>query len=134
MNIWNWIWQNKEWLFSGLGAILLTNIGSFIWGKKTGITIAGNKFINNYNYYNEKTKIDYTAGVQLSTGASGIEYIMAYDCLLTITAENCDLLIDDNLIKTLKNETFSYFLHKDEKFKINYIKTPPILIIYPTKN
>ena len=50
MNIWNWIWQNKEWLFSGLGVILLTNIGSFIWGKKTGITIAGNKFINNYNY------------------------------------------------------------------------------------
>lgn len=92
MNIWNWIWQNKEWLFSGLGVILLTNIGSFIWGKKTGITIAGNKFINNYNYYNEKTKIDYTAGVQLATGASGIEWYCCR-CFNTHSSKPIYLLI-----------------------------------------
>jgi|GEM_PF-3935730 len=130
-NILLWIIENKEWLFSGIGIFVL-NIFSFFWGKKVGINITGNKIINNYNLYDNK-EIAYDSGVQLSCGASGVEYIVPHDSLLVLKATNCDLYVENILIKTLKDETYSYLLSRNQKVKLIYSNKQPQITIYPTK-
>lgn len=127
-----WINENKEWLFSGIGVLIISNILSFFFGKKVGINITGNKIINNYNLtQNDKIALD--CPIEISTGISGIEYHSIYDCLLIISAEQCELYIDGVLIKTLKKETFSYRIADKQTFKIIYSGKLPKLTLYPTK-
>lgn len=132
-NVFLWIIQNKEWLFSGVGLFFISNIISFMYGKKVGINISGNQIINNYHLTEDNNNIDFNAGVQLCTGASGIEYCSVYDSLLVITAEKCELYIDNILIKTLNKETYSFYISDKQKFKIIYSGSLPKLTLYPTK-
>ena len=98
--------QNKEWLFSGVGLFFISNMISFIYGKKVGINISGNQIINNYHLTLDNNDIDFNAGIQLCTGASGIEYCSISDSLLVITEEKCELYIDNILIKILNKEIY----------------------------
>ena len=106
-----WVIENKEWVFGGIGVFvlnILTNILTFFWGKKVGVNITGNKIINNYNLYDNK-EIVYDSGEHLSCGVSGVQYTAPYDLLLVLKATNCDLYVENILIKTLKDETYSFF-------------------------
>lgn len=130
-NILLWIIENKEWVFGGIGVFVL-NILTFSWGKKVGINITGNKIINNYNIYDNKD-IAYDSGVSIVCGASGAEYIAPYDSLLILKATNCNLYVENILIKTLKDEIYSFFLNRNQTFKLIYSNKQPKITIYPTK-
>ena len=124
--------QNKEWLFSGIGLFAVSNLISFFQGKRIGINITGNKIINNYNYSKNK-EIAYDSGVSLTIGASGVHYTAPHDLLLVLKADDCELYIEDILIKTLKQETYSFFINKNERFKLMYRGKVHNITIYPTK-
>lgn len=124
--------QNKEWLFSGIGVLVITNLISFFQGKWIGINITGNKIINNYNYSKNK-EIAYNSGVSLTIGASGVQYTAPHDLLLVLKADDCELYIEDILIKTLKQEIYSFFINKNERFKLIYHGKIHNITIYPTK-
>ena len=112
--------------------LILSHVFTFFLGKKVGINITGNKIINNYNVYRDKD-IAYDSGVSIVCGASGSQYTAPYDSLLVLKAINCDLYVENILIKTLKDETYSFFLSRNQVFKLTYSNKQPQITIYPTK-
>lgn len=62
----HWINDNKEWIFSGIGVVIVGGIGKLIFDRKKDSTDKGNTYMqhsgdnstnvqgNNVNYYNNQ--------------------------------------------------------------------------------
>lgn len=136
----NWIFKNKEWLFSGIGVTII----SFLFGKKSakGIIESHSQKIIKSNGLSNKTaehyhedysvhitqhnkifkrkSIDFSTGMVLHIGASGTTYTMPDDGALSITGFEGKVIINGVININLFPKGSLLDVEKNEKVQIFY--------------
>lgn len=138
----NWILENKEWIFSGIGCLAL----SFILGRKSiqwniSLNDKSQKIIKgsgvnnrtaenyhedysvNYNIKEIKRKIpDYTTAIALTIGASGCIYEAPYVGMLCFKGFNGKVIINGMIEIALQPSGTLIDIEKKDKITIEYDK------------